>query len=132
MRLIPGFETEAGHITTTLLLGNTVLTLDEHPDEAAKIRADRSLLPAAIEESLRLRTPFNVLARATTTATNLDGTDVPADQLLPLARLEGRVVLEQLLDRYPLLRTDPQRPPTFLEGTTMTGVRTLPVLTSEN
>ena len=164
----------AGHITTTLLLGNTVLTLDEHPAEAEEVRADPSLLPSAIEESLRLRTPFNVLARATTTATNLGGTDIPADQLLmiwirdanrdprvftepdrfdpgrtenphlsfgrgahfclgaPLARLEGRVVLEVLLARYPALRTDRERPPTFLDGSTMTGVRTLPVLTSEN
>src|SRR5262245_466804 len=43
----------AGHITTTALLGNAIITLDEHPDAAAALRADPTLLPAAIEEVLR-------------------------------------------------------------------------------
>ena len=32
----------AGHITTTLLLGNAVLTLGLHPDQAKAVREDRS------------------------------------------------------------------------------------------
>jgi cytochrome P450 len=48
----------AGHITTTATLGNTIVSLEENPDAATEIRADPSLLPAAIEEVLRYRTPF--------------------------------------------------------------------------
>jgi cytochrome P450 len=35
----------AGHITTTLLLGNTVLALDAYPEHADRVRADRTLVP---------------------------------------------------------------------------------------
>jgi hypothetical protein len=48
----------------------------------------------------------------------------------PLARLEGRIVLDMLLDRFPVLRADPAAPPEFLSSSEMTGVRTLPLLTS--
>ncbi|MCA1705345.1 MAG: cytochrome P450, partial [Actinobacteria bacterium] len=46
----------AGHITTTALLGNTVLCLDAHPQVWAQLHADRSLVEATIEEVLRYRT----------------------------------------------------------------------------
>jgi len=48
----------AGHITTTALLGNAILTLDEYPGAAAELRADPARLPAAIEEVLRYAPPF--------------------------------------------------------------------------
>ncbi|MEV4733199.1 cytochrome P450 [Saccharopolyspora sp. NPDC049426] len=72
----------AGHITTTLLLGNTVLCLDEHPDQLAAVRDDRALLPSAIEESLRYLSPFAVVYRATTRATEIGEREVPADQVI--------------------------------------------------
>ncbi|GAA1311240.1 cytochrome P450 [Saccharothrix xinjiangensis] len=159
----------AGHITTTMLLGNTVLCLDRDPEQAARVRADRTLTPTAIEESLRVSTPSAILARATETAVELGGQRVPADQMLmlwlsaanrdervfadpdrfdagrqpnphlgfgrgahfclgaPLARLEGRIVLNLLLDRFPLLRTIEDRPPTFMPSPELTGVSTLPL-----
>ena len=67
----------AGHITTTATLGNTVVTLDQHPDAAAQLRADPALLPDAIEEVLRLRTPFPRLARRATASTVVGGVSVP-------------------------------------------------------
>ncbi|EME63848.1 cytochrome P450 [Amycolatopsis decaplanina] len=72
----------AGHITTTMLLGNTVLCLDSHPDEYRRVREDRALLPATIEESLRFLSPFALVARATTTEVELGGQTVPADSML--------------------------------------------------
>ncbi|MEV6605342.1 cytochrome P450 [Kutzneria sp. NPDC051319] len=162
----------AGHITTTMLLGNTVLCLDEHPEQAARIRADRSLLPGAIGESLRLRPPFTLLARVTKAEVELGGQVIPAGQMVllwpraanrdprvfarpdefdptrdsdphlsfgrgvhfclgaPLARLEGRIALNLLLDRFPVLRTDPADPPTPLPSPTMTGVSRLPLRTA--
>lgn len=160
----------AGHITTTMLLGNTVLCLDSNPEEAARVRADRSLVPSAIEESLRFFSPFAALGRVTQRDAEIGGTPVPADQLLmvwiaaanrdprqfanphtfdvtrdpnphlgfgrgihfcigaPLARLEGRVALNILLDRFPALRTDPAAAPEFLPSPNMTGVNKLPLL----
>ena len=72
----------AGHITTTMLVGNTILCLDAHPQERARVQADRSLVPAAIEESLRMLTPFPVLGRVTNTETELAGRLIGADQLV--------------------------------------------------
>ncbi|GAA0509501.1 cytochrome P450 [Saccharopolyspora subtropica] len=160
----------AGHITTTMLLGNTVLCLDAHPEQMAKVRADRSLVPSAIEESLRFFSPFAAVSRATNREVELGGQRIGADELVllwvaaanrdprqfenpdvfdvtrqpnsqiafgrgihfclgaPLARLEGRVALNILLDRFPNLRTDPGDGPEFLPSPTMTGVRRLPLL----
>ncbi|MGW4063924.1 cytochrome P450 [Amycolatopsis sp. NPDC004747] len=161
----------AGHITTTMLLGNVVLCLDTHREWAERVRADRSLVPPVIEESLRYLTPFAAVARTTLREAEVGGVTVPADQMLllwvsaanrdervfrdpgtfdprrdpnphlafgrgihfcigaPLARLEGRVALDILLDRYPVLRTIPGEPPKFQVNPNMTGVRELPLST---
>ncbi|GAA3221667.1 cytochrome P450 [Nonomuraea helvata] len=160
----------AGHITTTMLLGNTVLCLDAYPEQQDKVRADRSSIPDVIEESLRLFTPFAALGRSTTREVELGGVTIPADQMVmtwvgvanrdprqfpdpdvfnpdrdpnphlafgrgihfclgaPLARLEGRVALNILLDRLNPLRTDPDDPVEFMPTPTMTGVRRLPLI----
>jgi cytochrome P450 len=47
---IVGFATIlliAGHITTTLLLGNTILSLDEHPAAQTALRRDPTAIPTA-------------------------------------------------------------------------------------
>lgn len=72
----------AGHITTTMLLGNTVLCLDAHPNAREAVLADRSKVPAAIEESLRFLSPFAALGRVTNREVELGSVTVPADQLL--------------------------------------------------
>ncbi|GLZ27952.1 cytochrome P450 [Lentzea sp. NBRC 105346] len=132
----------AGHITTTALIGSTVLCLEDNPDVLALVRADRSLVPAVIEESLRLFPPISKVGRRTTREVELGGATIPAGQILmtwiasanrdgsvfpepdrfvlgrenrhlafghgihfclgaPLARLEGRIALNLLMDRYP-------------------------------
>ncbi|ATL25667.1 putative cytochrome P450 hydroxylase [Streptomyces formicae] len=48
----------AGHNTTTMLLANLVVCLDENPASAAAIREDRGLIPSAIEEVFRYRGPL--------------------------------------------------------------------------
>ena len=68
----------AGHITTTLLLGNAVRVIDENPGTWEALRADPSTIPAAVEEVLRLRPPFPMTARATTREVEIGGTTVPA------------------------------------------------------
>ncbi|RNF77730.1 cytochrome P450 [Streptomyces botrytidirepellens] len=159
----------AGHTTTAMLLANSVLCLDAFPDQQAKVRADRSLVPTAFEEVHRFMTPVSAVYRATSTDTELAGKRIPAERMVmvwcaaanrddrqftdpnnfdvtrdpnphigfgrgihfclgaPLARLEGRVALDIVFDRYPVLGLDPQAPPTFIPSHDLISVRDLPV-----
>jgi len=54
----------AGHETTTGLLANGLHALLAHPEQLADLRAERSLIPAAVEEMLRWETPVQRLRRA--------------------------------------------------------------------
>jgi cytochrome P450 len=49
----------AGFDTTVNLIAAGTLALLTHPREMARLRADRSLLPAAVEELLRFTSPVN-------------------------------------------------------------------------
>jgi cytochrome P450 len=69
----------AGSETTTLLIGNVVERLMRHPDQMALVRADRSLVPAAIEESLRIDAPVHGLFRTNTCPVTIHGVAVPTD-----------------------------------------------------
>ena len=53
----------AGFETTTNLIGNMVHTLLRYPDQLARLRADRSLVPATVEEVLRYEPPVQVDSR---------------------------------------------------------------------
>ncbi len=68
----------AGHETTTNLLGNGLLALLRQPDQLGLLRADRSLLPGAVEELLRYDSPVQITARIASTDIELGGTVVPA------------------------------------------------------
>ena len=48
-------------------------TLNENPGVWDQLRAESGLIPAAIEEVLRLRTPFTQCGRATTREVELHG-----------------------------------------------------------
>jgi pimeloyl-[acyl-carrier protein] synthase len=52
-----------GQETTTSLIGNGLLLLLRNPDELARLQADPSLLPAAIDEFLRYESPIQHTAR---------------------------------------------------------------------
>ncbi|MCX4743962.1 cytochrome P450 [Kitasatospora sp. NBC_01287] len=72
----------AGHVTTTALLGNAVLTFDRHPGTDAELRADPGLLPSAIEEVLRWLPPFAELGRRVARPVVLGGHELPAESML--------------------------------------------------
>ncbi|MFD7665841.1 cytochrome P450 [Streptomyces sp. NPDC059788] len=70
----------AGHNTTTMLLANLVVCLDEHPEAAAELRADRTLIPSALEEVFRYRGPLPRALRLTTVESRIGEHTVPAGQ----------------------------------------------------
>jgi pimeloyl-[acyl-carrier protein] synthase len=62
-----------GQETTTNLIGNGVLTLLRHPAELARLRADSSLIPSAVEELLRYESPSQHTARLAPADVELGG-----------------------------------------------------------
>ncbi len=69
----------AGHETTTNLLGSAVLTLFLHPELRAALNADRSLIPAALEELVRHSGPVHhATFRFAAEPVELGGVTIPA------------------------------------------------------
>jgi len=69
----------AGAETTYRSSGNLLFLLLTHPDQLEAVRADRSLVPQAIEEGLRREPPLLTINRTTTTAVEIAGTTIPAN-----------------------------------------------------
>jgi cytochrome P450 len=63
----------AGNETTTKLLGNCLLALQQYPQEKAKVLADPGRIPDAVEETLRYEGSTQVMARTLTRDTELHG-----------------------------------------------------------
>ncbi|MDE0653670.1 MAG: cytochrome P450 [bacterium] len=161
----------AGFETTTNLIGNMVHTLLRHPDQLACLRADRSLVPAAVEEVLRYEPPVQVDSRYAFDDVEVAGSlvrkgcvvmtllgaanrdpavieepdrfDVGRSEIpllsfssgihyclgASLARLEGQVVLEGLLDRFETWSALEESPP-WKPRLTLRGLARLPVALS--
>ena len=74
-----GFLFIAGSQTTTQLIGNLIYRLLQHPDQLQLLMNDWSLLPNAVEESLRFDAPVNGLFRTNTRETEVHGVTIPKD-----------------------------------------------------
>jgi cytochrome P450 len=70
----------AGSDTTRSLLSGMTLALADHPDQLARLRADRSLLDGAVDESLRWTSPARGFLRTATRDTEIRGTEIKAGQ----------------------------------------------------
>jgi cytochrome P450 len=68
--------------TTDGMIDNAVLHLLEHPDQLDLVRADPSLLPTAIEDSLRLEPAAAVIDRYATADTELAGAPIRRGDLV--------------------------------------------------
>ena len=69
----------AGHETTINAMGNTMWLILKDPEVRDALLADRSLIPAAVGESLRLEAPVQFLFRQTNGPATLAGVDMPSD-----------------------------------------------------
>ena len=158
----------AGFETTTHLIGNGLLALLRHPDQLARLRADRALIPRAVEELLRFDSPVQIAARTTYEGLSVGGRVIPAGSLVlallgaanrdpsrftdperldvgrdegppmsfgsgihfclgaALARAEGQVVFDRLLDRFPTMELA-GGPPAVRDSLTLRGLTDLRV-----
>jgi cytochrome P450 len=131
----------AGSETTTHLLTNAILCFIENPEQLQRVLENRELLPSAIEEVLRYRSPLQWMYRIVRSDVQMHGQTIPAGKMVlpiigsanrdpavfadpdrfdvsrtpnphiafgngihfcmgaPLARLEARIALGDLLDR---------------------------------
>lgn len=158
-----------GNETTRSAVSAGILAFSEHPDQWARLLADRSLVPTAVEEILRYTSPVASMRRTVTGPVTLRGVDLdhgdrvvvwypaanrdervfgptaeafdvgraPGDHQAfgaggPhfclgawLARLELRLMLEELLDRLPDLHV--AGPPVWARSNLILGPVHLPV-----
>jgi cytochrome P450 len=161
----------AGNETTTNLIGNGLLALCRYPDQQARLRENRELLPKAIEEMLRYDPPVQMTVRVPTVAVTVGGTELPAGSLAfillaaanrdpaqfshpdlfdiarepnqhvsfgegihfclgaPLARLEGAIAIQLMLERFPRLQlANPDAKLEYRGSMALRGLSKLPLL----
>ena len=78
------FLLNAGHETTTNLIGNGLWALLRNPGEMASLRADPALVPLAIEEMLRYDGPIQLNNRRLTAPMTLSGKTLPEGTLITI------------------------------------------------
>lgn len=165
----------AGNITTTNVLGNSMLCFNSHPEEMERLRQNPELITTAIEEVIRYMSPFrggpNGLLRGRLVKSDVDlrgqlvkqgdfvqmnriganfderqfadperfdvGRDPNRHQSFghgahfclgaPLARLEIRVVLEKITQRFQTLRIVPGVQLEQTPSSLVFGVKSVPI-----
>jgi cytochrome P450 len=70
----------AGNETTGNLIGSAIMALVEAPERWEQLRADRSLLPVAVEELARVHPPTQYTARRASEDVTIDGHQVERGQ----------------------------------------------------
>ncbi len=78
------FLLNAGHETTTNLIGNGLYLLLNHPESAERLRSDPQLIGTAVEECLRLESPNQLGNRLVTSAVRVRGVTLEANTYLTL------------------------------------------------
>jgi cytochrome P450 len=74
----------AGMETTTKLLSTGMRVMSERPDIQQKLRDDRTLIPAFLEEALRMESPVKSHFRLARTNTRVGEVDIPAGTIIML------------------------------------------------
>jgi cholest-4-en-3-one 26-monooxygenase len=160
--------TVAGNETTRNQVSHGLLALLEHPDQFARLRANRALIPGAVEEMLRWASPVLHFRRTATKDLTLGGQAIAAGDKVViwyvsanrdervfddpmrfdierspnehvafggggphfclganLARMEIRVLFEELLDRWSDLELNGE--PTRLRSNFINGIKHIPI-----
>jgi cytochrome P450 len=78
------FLLNAGHETTSNLIGNGLHALMTHRDQLDRLAMDPALMPTAVEELLRFESPLQLNNRVTTAPMTLGGVALPAGSFLTL------------------------------------------------
>lgn len=160
----------AGHETTTGLIGNAIVCLDEYPESRRELTEQPELLSSAIEEVLRYRAVVHTLPRVVAVDTVFCGQEIKAGNLLlplfasanldgaqfpdagafdirrhpnrhlgfghgihfclgaPLARLETRIALAVMLERFPNFRRKHDTPLELKPSSFIYGLKQLPIV----
>ncbi|WP_170332959.1 cytochrome P450 [Ruegeria arenilitoris] len=71
------FILNAGHETTTNLIGNGLALLNDYPEQRRRLLDDPDLINPAVEEILRFRSPNQFGNREATADIELDGLNIP-------------------------------------------------------
>ncbi|NQV20349.1 MAG: cytochrome P450, partial [Rhodospirillales bacterium] len=79
------FLLNAGHETTTNLIGNGIAALLDHPAEMQRLREDPGLIKSAVEEFLRFESSNQIGNRVTAEAVTVGGVDLPAGTQVALS-----------------------------------------------
>ncbi|OIQ44903.1 MAG: cytochrome [Roseobacter sp. MedPE-SW] len=78
------FILNAGHETTTNLIGNGLALLHDHPEQRVRLLAQPDLIKPAVEEVLRFRSPNQLGNRETTAMVEIGGFTIPRGSNLHL------------------------------------------------
>ena len=79
----------AGHDTTSSSTAGALWGLASHPGEFAKVKADPSLIPGLVDESIRWITPVKTFMRSATEATEFAGRQLAKDDWMMLCYASG-------------------------------------------
>jgi cytochrome P450 len=79
----------AGHDTTSSSTAGAMWALAENPKELAKVKADLSLIPSLVEESIRWTTPVKTFMRTVTADTEFEGRRMKKGDWLMLCYASG-------------------------------------------
>jgi len=79
----------AGHDTTSSSTAGALWALAENPGELAKVKADLSLIPSLVDESIRWTTPVKTFMRTVTADTEFAGRDFKKNDWLMLCYASG-------------------------------------------
>ncbi|RAP78182.1 cytochrome P450 [Paenibacillus montanisoli] len=72
----------AGHETTVNMIGNTVLTLFNHPEQRMRLLERPDLIPSSIEEALRFESPVQMTSRLASADIELGGQKIRQGQVV--------------------------------------------------
>ena len=79
----------AGHDTTSSSTGGAMWALAQNPGEFAKVKADLSLIPSLVDESIRWTTPVKTFMRTAAEDTEVAGRAVKKDDWIMLCYASG-------------------------------------------